>query len=227
MSHSVGEGFPKGSKQERPCLPPAPPGTGAAIPTYPSCLIESGWARQELTQPQLCFFSALSVSITSFPPLPLLPSFSLLFCRRLYVSSYTNVTLFNLLGISIPPSFDDAVIDKVISGQDVIIQTNLRDSLLIQSDIQLTAATAAANITLIQQRAGSEGLIILKRAEAELAQELLQARALQLKDLSDGLGFTSPDELIKYVYLDVLRAQGTGTGSTIVQQNVDSAVIKM
>lgn len=146
--------------------------------------------------------------------------------HRLYTNSYTNMTLFNLLGIGIPANFDDAVIDKVISGQDVIIQTNLRDSLLIQSDIQLTAATAAANITLIQQRAGSEGLIILKRAEAELAQNLLEARALQLKDLSDGLGFTSPDELVKYVYLDVLRAQSTGS-NTIVQQNVDTAVIKM
>lgn len=135
---------------------------------------------------------------------------------RLYAELHFNVTAFNLLAIDVPNYFESAVLDKLIAAQDVLTLERLRDSQLIRSDITVVEAAATANITVINAVANATGLTILKTVEASLLKELAATRAEQLALLAADLGFTSPTEVLQFLYTDVLRGNAAGRSDRVV-----------
>jgi regulator of protease activity HflC (stomatin/prohibitin superfamily) len=96
--------------------------------------------------------------------------------ERLYTAMRINVTEFNLLAIDVPDAFERAVLDKVITAQDVITLTNLRQSQVIRTEIAVVQQTAQAQVALINAAAAADGLRITKQAEADAFTSLMEAR---------------------------------------------------
>lgn len=126
---------------------------------------------------------------------------------RIYQDAMANVTLFNLLAIDVPNAFENAIIGKVITAQDVNTLTVLRTSQLYRTEIQVVNAQASANITLINATAAAQGLLIEKTMQATLVKQLQEARATELARLASDLGFTSPSNALDYIYTDIIRGR--------------------
>lgn len=133
--------------------------------------------------------------------------------ERLYTETFVNVTLFNLLAIDVPDKFEAAVVNTLITAQDVNTLAVLRTSAVYKTDMAVVAAEATANITLINARAEASGIQIVKQTEADLFAELQGTRADALALLATDLGLTSPDDLLRYLYTDIIR--GKAANSTV------------
>lgn len=143
---------------------------------------------------------------------------------RLYTEAYVNVTLFNLLAIDVPNKFEAAVVNTLITAQDVNTLAVLRTSAVYKTDMAVVAAQANANITLINAYAEATGLQLIKQAEADLFVDLQEARSDSLALLAADLGFTSPDDVLRYIYTDIIR--GKSTASTSVGFGIDKIQIQ-
>jgi hypothetical protein len=133
--------------------------------------------------------------------------------------------LFNLLGIDVPDHFERAVITKAITAQDVNTLAVVRTSQLYLSDMAVVAAEAEANITLINANANAQGLLITKQVQANLTQQLMASKTAQLSLLADDLGFTAPDQLLQYLYTDIIR--GRTNAKTSVSFGVDKTQVRV
>ena len=142
---------------------------------------------------------------------------------RIYLDGFANVTLFNLLDIDVPDAFDAAVATKVITGQDVITLEQLRQSQVIRSGISVINANAAANVTIINANAAATGAVLLQTKNAEVTQQLALSRSAMLSTLATTLNFTSPRNLLQYLYTDVIR----GSGAPHVHEALDIASISV
>lgn len=133
---------------------------------------------------------------------------------RLAADAFASVVQFNLLSIDVPNNFDAAIINKVITGQDVLTLEQLRQSQVIRSQIDIVNATANANVTTLNANAGATGTVISQTANAVLFQQLTSARATELAALYSALNFTAPRHLLQYLYTDVIR------GNTLAKTTV-------
>jgi hypothetical protein len=128
--------------------------------------------------------------------------------HRLATEAHANLTAFNLLGIDLPDAFEAAVLAKLIAAQDVLTLQRLRDSQLIRQAVSVVDARGAANITTLEAAARATGLAISRQVDARLFQEYAATRAEELAAVATSLGFASPSQLLRYVWLDVVRRGG-------------------
>jgi len=145
---------------------------------------------------------------------------------RLSNEIYCNLVTFNILAIDIPQNFENAILSKLISAQDVLTSTRLRDSQLIRQAISVVEARGNANITTIQAAANAQGIGITKNTEAYIFEHYAKIRAEQLLLLAHDLGFTTVQELLQYVYTDIIRAgiNSDVTGASKLAINIPEGV---
>lgn len=124
---------------------------------------------------------------------------------RLYNDALVNITLFNLLAIDVPDLFEFAVIQKVITAQNMITLEQLRQSQVIQTQIAVVAASATANITALNGNATANGLLIQQRAQASVTESFLTQRAALLQALAADLNITNTADLLQYLATDLIR----------------------
>ncbi len=99
-------------------------------------------------------------------------------CRRIAQDGFARVTLFNLLGIDVADTFDQAVATKVITGQTVFALEELRQSQVIQTTIDVISARAQANITVINADAEARGTIIVQQNSAAIFSDFMTQKGV-------------------------------------------------
>lgn len=124
---------------------------------------------------------------------------------RLFSSAYVNVTLFNLLGIGLPKGFENAIIDRVVQEQSLTTLNITREVKLAQSQITLINSNAGAQVAVINAQANADAVLIQKRKAAQLVTTLQERRAAALATLTSTLGLTAGDDVLKFMYADVIR----------------------
>lgn len=134
---------------------------------------------------------------------------------RLYLEAHANMTMFNLLAIDVPDRFENAVVQTLITAQDVNTLAVLRTSAVYKTDMAVVAAQAEANITLINARADATGTLLLKKAEADFFELLQSARAESLSQLATDLGFSGSAEVLQYLYTDIIRGKTAASGHSV------------
>lgn len=144
---------------------------------------------------------------------------------RLSADMGVQVTLFNLLAVDIPDSFDAAVQEKVLTGADVLTLEQQRAAAVIRSQIAIIDAMADANVTAIVSNATAQGVVITAATEASTFVQLMTARGGALAALASDLSFNSTGQLLRYLYTDVLRGV-TPTKPTIAV-DVDTATVRV
>lgn len=147
---------------------------------------------------------------------------------RLSNEIYCTLVTFNILAIDIPNNLETAILSKLISAQDVLTSTRLRDSQLIRQAISVVEARGNANITTLQAAANAQGLGITKNTEAQIFENYAKVRAEEMETLAVELGFTTVKELLQYIYTDVIRAgiiTDNAGGASQLAINVPEGVI--
>lgn len=143
--------------------------------------------------------------------------------QRLSADIWTNMTLFNLLSINIPSPFEKAVINKVITAQSVATLLAERNATLIRTGITLASGGANATILTLNGTAQTNATIILGTAIAGNLEKSLTARASKLRNVTSDLGFTTPQQALKFIYTDLLRRK-TNPNVTAMY-DVDSLIL--
>lgn len=138
---------------------------------------------------------------------------------RLSSEAFSSIVQFNLLAIDVPNNFDDAIVNKVITGQDVITLEQLRQSQVIRSQISTVNATANANVTVMNAAATATGYMTTQSTSARLFNDYMNARASELLTLYQALNFTSPKQLFQYLYTDVIRGNTVARTTLAVDVN--------
>lgn len=144
---------------------------------------------------------------------------------RLNADAFSTIEQFNLLGIDVPDAFDSAIINKVITGQDVLTLEQLRQSQVIRSQITIVNATAAANVTTLNANAAATGLIVTQTTAANNFLTLQSARAAELLRLFRGLNFTTADQILQYMHTEVVR--GAAVAKTTLAVDVSGSSVRM
>lgn len=136
---------------------------------------------------------------------------------------FADLQLFNLLAIDVPDAFDAAVQETVLAAQDVTTQTATRQSQLIRSQIAVIDASADANVTAIMADARAEATVTVAAAQALTYSQLMKAKGQALSVLAADLGFTTPKQLLTYLFADLVR--GNSKTPPTLAINIDAATI--
>lgn len=141
------------------------------------------------------------------------------------LASVVEVDLFNLLAVDIPDTFDAAVQDKVLTGQDVITLEQQRTVNVIRSQIAVIDASADANVTAIVANATAQGLVISANTQAATGVQYMGARGSALALLASDLGFNSTGQLLQYLYTDIIR--GNTRAAPVLAVDIDAATVRV
>lgn len=153
---------------------------------------------------------------------------------RLLDEAYVEVPRFNLLRLDMPDRFEKAVELKVIAQQEKNILEFKQLSEVINRNILVVEAEAQSKITVIRATSQANATKIRERSLAQAFKSLTGNFTTFRKQLADKLGFnytaaapatTNYDNLMQYVYLDVLKGSGESASNTRAMLNVDSLLL--
>lgn len=135
---------------------------------------------------------------------------------RLRETVYVAVPRFNLLSLDMPDTFETAIVDKVIKEQDKKTLEFKQVSGVITEETKLEQAKASKAIIILQANSTAQGTLIVKKAEADAFEALQTGAAALRKTLAAELGLTSGsptqyDELMHYMWLDIVRGQAANS----------------
>jgi regulator of protease activity HflC (stomatin/prohibitin superfamily) len=159
--------------------------------------------------------------------------------ERLLDEVHVTVPRFNLLAITVPARFEEAVVDKVVTAQEKRTLEFERQSAIIRQNIRVIEAEAAKNIRIVTAQSEANGTVTLASAEARAYRSVLTRQAELHADLARALDFTLPctagvnetcpaladvDEalLLQYMQMDVM--QGKVPGSRLVLNYNDATL---
>lgn len=125
---------------------------------------------------------------------------------------FCDVPRFNLLKISVPAKFDDAVIDKVIVEQEAATLGFLQRAEEIRARSRVIVSKSEQQILVDRAAVAANATLIVANATANANQRVSEAKATFLRDLSLKLDFNVSDTiltdpLLQYLYMELLGKQ--------------------
>jgi regulator of protease activity HflC (stomatin/prohibitin superfamily) len=127
-----------------------------------------------------------------------------------------NVTAFNLLSVTVPTNFENAVVEKVVRGQEKSILEFVQLSQVKRAEINVIKGRANYNITLLLAEARANATKLLASATAQVDKLLLDTKATVYKELALSLGlhnstFVDNAALLNYLWSDLVRNAGSNS----------------
>lgn len=136
----------------------------------------------------------------------------------------TLVPAFQMLDISLPASFEDALERLEVAKREIEIATEQQAEALIRAETLIIEAEAEAQITILEAEAGAEAFLIMIEAQAEAVDITLTQQTESYYALAQALNLTSA-ELLSYLWIQALTEVGENGNLIIIGENTPELLI--